>query len=483
MVKINYVIATWNGKNNRKHNNPMPHDVLYLHLQKIISLKVTHIAQITIMKANSQNYYENYYNINDIIANSIIPIVVINCENYGFSLGQWLKSYELYNNFDYYIFMEDDYFMNLNNYDTILINLFNQFFEDVGVLCSTVNGSENYKIKGGLPSHFEGMCFINNKTMEKVYNNFLPKTPYQILDTFDKTIDSTIDLTTLRQCYVGGFYQVVFSHLFTLCDIKHKSYLNHHDYKFIYWDDATNTSFKYTTHNIMVDNFTMEDIDNSIILPIQLYNYTEQPHIIFIIGMHRCGTSVLANCLHANGWDIGNSCSKHVDWQNPKGYFENLKLLHLHEEILNYNACTWLDIKILDMKYTMNHINKYKQILMSDFNNSKKILIKDPRLTFFKTFLHEVCESMYNCSFIFNTRNKQECISSLHKAQNEPIVKCEKLYDITHQINKDNMLIIDHNDIIYKNNNVIKNISNYCCILLANTNHIVDTNLHRNKNT
>ena len=45
--------------------------------------------------------------------------------------------------------------------------------------------------------------------------------------------------------------------------------------------------------------------------------------VIFVIGMHRCGTSLLSNCLVANGYDIGKSKNQDKNWQNPNGYFEN----------------------------------------------------------------------------------------------------------------------------------------------------------------
>ena len=67
------------------------------------------------MCAESNNYYKTYYNIN--IDKHTIPIKIINVKNYGYSMGQWLKSYELFkNDFDYYLFIEDDYYSNINNF-------------------------------------------------------------------------------------------------------------------------------------------------------------------------------------------------------------------------------------------------------------------------------------------------------------------------------------------------------------------------------
>jgi len=63
--------------------------------------------------------------------------------------------------------------------------------------------------------------------------------------------------------------------------------------------------------------------------------------IIFIIGMHRCGTSLLSNCLVKNGFSIGETKNKDKDWQNPNGYFENDTFAKIHNELLDYNVCTW----------------------------------------------------------------------------------------------------------------------------------------------
>ena len=51
-----------------------------------------------------------------------------------------------------------------------------------------------------------------------------------------------------------------------------------------------------------------------------------KPKIIFIIGMHRSGTSLLSNCLVKNGFSIGKTKNQDKNWQNPNGYFENDKI-------------------------------------------------------------------------------------------------------------------------------------------------------------
>ena len=76
--------------------------------------------------------------------------------------------------------------------------------------------------------------------------------------------------------------------------------------------------------------------------------------IIFIIGMHRSGTSLLSNCLINNEFSIGKSKNTDKNWQNPNGYFENDNLLSYHKKLLKFNNSNWYTIRKKKMKYTRN---------------------------------------------------------------------------------------------------------------------------------
>jgi hypothetical protein len=209
----------------------------------------------------------------------------------------------------------------------------------------------------------------------------------------------------------------------------------------------------------------------------------DKPKIIFIIGMHRCGTSLLSNCLVENGFSIGKTKNQDKNWQNPNGYFENDNLTDVHNSMLKYNNSSWNTITKEKMNYTQEHIKLYRRLLETEFSNERLILIKDPRLTFFIDFLKEVCEDKYNYYFLFLTRDKIECCNSLNKAQNICIQKCNILYDITNNKWNNKYLKIDHREIINNNNLVLTNISNFCNINIDNdTGDLVDTKLYRNRN-
>ena len=241
------------------------------------------------MKAKSPEYYKNYYNIQDIIIKFDIPVKIIDCENFGYSVGQWFKSYEIYkDDFDYYIFIEDDYCPNMNNFDNIMFDIYKKKTQNnIGFLSSIIVGSKDYATKGGYPIHWSGPVFVSMKTLKKLYNSDKWEgNPRKYLDLMDKTIDDGFDWAGEKNSYKGGYYQIVFSHLFTLSGINHHKYLNekYNDYQlqFIYWNDDIYNKYggwffiyndktkKRTKFKMNEINKWKKNIEYSLFVPVQL---------------------------------------------------------------------------------------------------------------------------------------------------------------------------------------------------------------------
>lgn len=68
---------------------------------------------------------------------------------------------------------------------------------------------------------------------------------------------------------------------------------------------------------------------------------------IVILGMHRSGTSVVANVLHRVGVSMGNDFLK-SDQFNPNGYFEDKDFLWINKGIIENSSGVWYDPPAID---------------------------------------------------------------------------------------------------------------------------------------
>lgn len=70
----------------------------------------------------------------------------------------------------------------------------------------------------------------------------------------------------------------------------------------------------------------------------------EQPHIVFVLGMHRSGTSLISRVVNLLGYHLGADEHLMVPTQfNPNGYWENQLLTDLNDEILARLGGTWCE--------------------------------------------------------------------------------------------------------------------------------------------
>ena len=109
------------------------------------------------------------------------------------------------------------------------------------------------------------------------------------------------------------------------------------------------------------------------------------------------------------------------------------------------------------------------------------MVIKDPRLSFFYNFMVDVSETLdVELKVIFATRDRDECVSSLNKAQDLDLKKCANLFEITDKCYKDDMLKVNYNDFVNDNCKCRSEICNFLKEKDSNLN-MIDTNLYRNR--
>ena len=108
---------------------------------------------------------------------------------------------------------------------------------------------------------------------------------------------------------------------------------------------------------------------------------------IFIIGMHRAGTSMIAGILRACGLDLGNVYLEGDD-NNPKGYFEDRQFIQINQNILFQNKGDW--------NIPPEHIWFYPDLkeemleFLNQWDSEKIVCLKDPRTCLTLPLWHKI---------------------------------------------------------------------------------------------
>jgi len=172
-MKTCYVINFYFG-DRRKTVDSYIKDKLYFLKQQINFLeKYSHNLDKIIFSCNIEP--EHYKYISEIFKLTPKYIqkteVEINLrENYGLSYAAWSEAFDRNEDkFDYFIFNEDDYFFTQNNWDTYLINKFNQY-DDCGYLCMVLREPHYHDKFKKHAGHSTGIS--SNKVLKKVKNKF-----------------------------------------------------------------------------------------------------------------------------------------------------------------------------------------------------------------------------------------------------------------------------------------------------------------------
>jgi len=136
----------------------------------------------------------------------------------------------------------------------------------------------------------------------------------------------------------------------------------------------------------------------------------ENKKCYLILWMHRSWTSVLSWCLSKcwlETWDV-----LPPKFDNPKGFFENLWVLYLDEDILKYNDSSRDDLRNIKYKWTEEHLRRWVNIIKW-FDND--YLIKEPRMCVLYDFWMEVFKQVWhNLVKVFINRDNRDICNSLY---------------------------------------------------------------------
>ena len=245
--KINLIIATYAGKyykfnsNNLEINKDKENYLKYNLL--FINNNINNLSQITIMKPKiNKEHIEipDYYNFDNLnIDNIRNKIKIYECENIGISYGQYFTAIFKDLHFDYHIFIEDDYFPFIDNFDTHLTNLLDNFIEET-YLCSFIHNK-----KTNIFNRLESCeSEISKKQLKNYFIKYNLSTYDIILPDFslgilskkgvEKLIEKYKNIENILELYRIKFtenwvYQILFGYTFIISKINmidYNTYLN-----------------------------------------------------------------------------------------------------------------------------------------------------------------------------------------------------------------------------------------------------------------
>ena len=127
-------------------------------------------------------------------------------------------------------------------------------------------------------------------------------------------------------------------------------------------------------------------------------NKNKQQTCIFVLGMHRSGTSALTGVLDILGVELGSELLQ--PWSdNPKGFFENERIWRFNQNILESFGSSWDDPFLFGHEWCAAHgVNQYRaqaeEILEQEFSAADVFAIKDPRMCILFPFWSSVCEEI-----------------------------------------------------------------------------------------
>lgn len=141
--------------------------------------------------------------------------------------------------------------------------------------------------------------------------------------------------------------------------------------------------------------------------------------LIFVLGMHRSGTSAATRLINILGAEVGRNLLLGNTEVNKKGFWENRALIDLHDDLLTALDAAWFDFRRLpDLWWQREDIRPFAEkilkILERDFNRFDLMVLKDPRISRLLPIWLDALEGIARrISCLIVLRNPLEVINSL----------------------------------------------------------------------
>lgn len=127
--------------------------------------------------------------------------------------------------------------------------------------------------------------------------------------------------------------------------------------------------------------------------------------LVFVLGMHRSGTSVLARMAQIFGASPGRNIMSPHPHQNPKGFFEDNSIVKLNDALLASMNATWQSLNFHPFGESMPQLDSIPEPMRQFIPEAQELLhslleeyhfvaIKDPRMCRLLLFWNTVAISI-----------------------------------------------------------------------------------------
>ena len=136
--------------------------------------------------------------------------------------------------------------------------------------------------------------------------------------------------------------------------------------------------------------------------------------LVVILGMHRSGTSLITKSIELFGFSLGENLMEASE-DNPTGFWEDLDLVALNDQILASNQATWdSPLDTIERDFSEHFHERAKSLLQSKLDFTDRLVLKDPRLCLLLPFWSEQFRALeLDVHFIALYRNPLEVAASL----------------------------------------------------------------------
>lgn len=150
--------------------------------------------------------------------------------------------------------------------------------------------------------------------------------------------------------------------------------------------------------------------------------------ILFVVGMHRSGTSAMCAALAACGASFGNNLLGAMAGVNDEGFWEDAAVVSINEQLLALLGVTWFSVsaQMEKIDWGAQCFDELRReaavILQRGFGSASLEAVKDPRLCITLPFWLDQCSSLaIDKRVLVCGRSPMEVARSLQKRDAFPL--------------------------------------------------------------